>query len=88
MIFGVLPLFVITNLGAPRSILAGIEGSAELISYASRLVSGSLSDKLERGKFLFLLGMLYLQSVNLFFRYLLDGSMLLLLEPLIELAKG
>ena len=45
MILGVLPLFIITNLGASKSILGGIEGSAELIGYASRLVSGSLSDK-------------------------------------------
>src|SRR3982074_1416688 len=56
MILGVLPLFIITNLGASRSILGGIEGSAELISYASRLVSGSLSDKLGKRKIFVLAG--------------------------------
>ncbi len=56
MILGVLPLFIITNLGASRSIFGGIEGSAELISYASRLVSGSLSDKLGKRKIFVLAG--------------------------------
>ena len=56
MILGVLPLFIITNLGASRSIFGGIEGSAELISYASSLVSGSLSDKLGKRKIFVLAG--------------------------------
>ena len=53
MILGVLPLFIVNNLGASRAILGAIEGSAELISYGFRMVSGSLSDKLEREKYLF-----------------------------------
>ena len=66
MILGILPLFIVTNLGAPRAILGGIEGSAELISYAFRMVSGSLSDKLKKERFLFLQAMLYLQLASPF----------------------
>ncbi len=56
MILGILPLFIVTNLGAPKAVLGGIEGSAELISYAFRLVSGSLSDKLGKRKIFVLAG--------------------------------
>jgi len=56
MILGILPLFIVNNLGAPKAILGGIEGSAELISYAFRMVSGSLSDKLGKRKIFVLAG--------------------------------
>jgi len=56
MILGILPLFIVTNLGAPKAILGGIEGSAELISYGFRMVSGSLSDKLGKRKIFVLAG--------------------------------
>jgi hypothetical protein len=45
MILGVLPLFVVKDLGASRAILGAMEGSAELSSYVLRMVSGSLSDR-------------------------------------------
>jgi sugar phosphate permease len=56
MILGILSLFIVTNLGAPKAILGGIEGSAELISYAFRMVSGSLSDRLRKRKIFVLTG--------------------------------
>lgn len=56
MISGVLPLFIVTELGASRAILGAIEGSAELVSYGFRLISGSLSDKLGRRKIFILAG--------------------------------
>jgi MFS family permease len=56
MISGMLPSFIVSELGASKAILGGIEGSAELVSYAFRLVSGSLSDKLRRRKIFILLG--------------------------------
>ncbi len=56
MILGVLPLFLINNLGASRAILGAIEGSAELTSYAFRMVSGSLSDKVRKRKIFVLIG--------------------------------
>jgi MFS family permease len=56
MILGILPLFVVTNLGASRAILGAIEGSAELVSYAFRMVSGSLSDKIGKRKLFVLIG--------------------------------
>ncbi len=56
MISGMLPLFIITELGASRAILGAIEGSAELVGYGFRLVSGSLSDKVRRRKIFILVG--------------------------------
>jgi MFS family permease len=56
MILGILPLFIVNNLGASRAILGSIEGSSELISYAFRLFSGSLSDKLQKRKIFVLIG--------------------------------
>src|SRR5919206_347633 len=56
MVLGILPLFIVTNLGASKAILGSIEGSAELISYAFRMVSGSLSDKLGKRKIFVLAG--------------------------------
>lgn len=45
MVLGVLPFFIISTLGASRAILGAIEGSAELVSYAFRMVSGAMSDR-------------------------------------------
>jgi hypothetical protein len=56
MILGILPLFIVTNLGASKEILRGIEGSAELVSYAFRMISGALSDKLRKRKIFVLIG--------------------------------
>jgi MFS family permease len=56
MILGILPLFVVTNLGASRTILGAMEGSAELVSYAFRMFSGSLSDKVGKRKIFVLIG--------------------------------
>lgn len=56
MISGMLPSFIVTELGASKALLGGIEGSAELVSYAFRLISGSLSDKLRRRKIFILFG--------------------------------
>lgn len=56
MVLGILPLFVVTNLGASRIILGAMEGSAELVSYALRMVSGSLSDKVGKRKIFVLVG--------------------------------
>jgi MFS family permease len=56
MISGMLPSFIVTELGASKALLGAIEGSAELVSYAFRLVSGSLSDKLRRRKIFILFG--------------------------------
>lgn len=55
-ILGILPLFIVNNLGASRATLGGIEGSAELISYTFRMILGSLSDKLGKRKIFVLAG--------------------------------
>ena len=56
MILGILPLFIVTTLGAPKAVLGAIEGSAELIGYGFRMVSGSLSDRLGKRKIFVLAG--------------------------------
>ena len=56
MVLGILPFFIVNNLGASRAILGAIEGSAELVSYAFRMVSGSLSDKVGKRKIFILAG--------------------------------
>jgi MFS family permease len=50
MVLGVLPFYIVSTLGASRALLGAIEGSAELTSYAFRMVSGSLSDKVGKRK--------------------------------------
>jgi len=47
---GILPLFIVTNLGASRAILGAIEGSAELVLCLQNWVSGSLSDRVGKRK--------------------------------------
>lgn len=56
MILGILPLFIVSNLGASKAILGAIEGSAELVSYAFRMISGSLSDTFGKRKIFILAG--------------------------------
>jgi MFS family permease len=56
MVLGVLPLFIVSTLGASRALLGAIEGSAELTSYAFRMVSGSLSDKVGKRKVFIIAG--------------------------------
>jgi len=56
MVLGVLPLFITSSLGASRAIPGTIEGSSELTSYAFRIVSGSLSDRIRRRKIFIIAG--------------------------------
>ncbi|RLG40956.1 MAG: hypothetical protein DRO05_05165 [Thermoproteota archaeon] len=46
MILGVLPVFIIEELGASRAILGLIDGVADVLNYFFRIVSGLISDKL------------------------------------------
>lgn len=50
MIFGVLPIFIIDELGAGKAFLGVIEGLGESVGYGSRTVSGSISDFFGRRK--------------------------------------
>lgn len=56
MILGVLPTFIVNNLGASRAILGVIEGSSELTSYVFRMIAGTLSDKFRKRKIFVLIG--------------------------------
>ncbi|RLE82188.1 MAG: hypothetical protein DRJ51_02190 [Thermoprotei archaeon] len=56
MVLSLIPVFIVYELGASRGILGIIEGLAESLSYALRLVSGVISDKLRRRKAIIFLG--------------------------------
>jgi MFS family permease len=56
MILGVLPLFIVRELGATALVLGFIEGVAEAINYFFRVLAGVMTDKIGRRKPLVLLG--------------------------------
>ena len=56
MIFGILPVFMIDELGLGKGIFGFIEGLGESVGYGSRTFSGALSDKIGRRKPLVFLG--------------------------------
>lgn len=56
MILGVLPYFVVVELGATKALLGLMEGAAEFLNYLFRVFSGVISDRLGRRKPLVLLG--------------------------------
>ena len=56
MILGILPLFIINQLGASIRTLGLIEGVAEFLGYVSRTFSGALSDKFGKRKPFIILG--------------------------------
>lgn len=56
MTFSVLPVFIVKDLGATKTILGLIEGSGEATGYVFRLLSGTLSDRLGKRKLLIFLG--------------------------------
>ncbi len=56
MILGVLPFFIVKDLGGSAAVLGLIEGVAEAANYLFRVFSGLLTDKIARRKPLVLLG--------------------------------
>lgn len=56
MILSILPLFIINELGATKTILGLVEGSGEFTSYLLRAFSGAISDKIGKRKFLIIIG--------------------------------
>ncbi len=56
MILGVLPLFVINDLGATKALLGLMEGAAESLNYFFRTFSGVISDRIAKRKPLVILG--------------------------------
>jgi len=55
MIFGILPLFIIDDLGAGKAILGLVEGMGEAVGHSTRTISGSISDQVGKRKSLILL---------------------------------
>src|SRR5437868_5440489 len=56
MVFGLLPLFLTGPLGASKTLLGFIEGTAEMLGYTVRMASGTVSDRLEKRKSIVLIG--------------------------------
>ena len=56
MILGVLPFFIVAQLGASAAVLGLIEGSAEASNYMFRVFAGVLTDRIAKRKPLVLLG--------------------------------
>jgi MFS family permease len=56
MILGVLPFYIVTELGATAGILGLIEGIAEAVNYLFRVFAGVVTDKIGKRKPLVLLG--------------------------------
>lgn len=56
MVFGILPIFMIDELGVGKAVLGLVEGMGESVGYGSRTVSGAISDKVGKRKPLILLG--------------------------------
>ena len=56
LIHGLLPLFLVLNLGASAAVLGLVEGIAEATAQISRVFSGWLSDRLGRRKALTVAG--------------------------------
>jgi len=56
MILGILPVYVVQELGATRAVLGLREGIAEMVNYMFRLISGVISDKLGKRKLFVFIG--------------------------------
>ena len=56
MVFGLLPLFLTGQLGASRTLLGLVEGTAEMLGYTVRMTSGTVSDRVQKRKPLVLIG--------------------------------
>ena len=63
MILGILPLFIIGQLGASIRTLGLIEGVAEFFSYVSRTFSGALSDKFGKEEAVHYIGLFYFDTL-------------------------
>jgi len=56
MVFALLPLFVVDELGANSVLLGLMEGTADAVNYTFRVVSGLITDKIARRKPLLVIG--------------------------------
>ena len=56
MVFALLPLFVVDELGANSVLLGLMEGTADAVNYTFRVVSGFITDKIARRKPLLVIG--------------------------------
>jgi MFS family permease len=88
MVLGVLPIFVVKDLGASRAILGAMEGSAELTSYVVRMISGSLSDKLGKRKIFVVIGYTLSTISKPFFFWSSEWSIVFIIRVIDRIGKG
>jgi MFS family permease len=88
MVLGVLPIFVVKDLGASRAILGAMEGSAELTSYVVRMISGSLSDKLGKRKIFVVIGYTLSTISKPFFFWSSEWSNVFIIRVIDRIGKG
>ncbi len=88
MILGVLPAFVVVELRATRAALGVMEGLAEFLNYAFRLVSGALSDRLGRRKPIIFLGYLMSTLAKPLFAFTASWPQAVAVRALDRLGKG
>lgn len=88
MIYGVLPVFLVTVLGASSATVGLIEGTAEATTSLVKIISGSLSDRIGRRKPLVVAGYA-LSAVNkLLFPLAASAAMVLLARVCDRIGKG
>jgi MFS family permease len=88
MILGVLPFFIIRELGATAAILGIIEGLAEAVNYFFRVISGVLTDKVGRRKPFVLLGYALSSIAKPFFAITSAWSQAFIIRTLDRSGKG
>lgn len=88
MVLGVLPVFLVGELGLTRSALGLIEGSAEATSYVFRMFSGVISDRLNRRKLLVLVGYFLSTVVKPLFALSASGLQALTIRLFDRVGKG
>ena len=88
MILGVLPFFVVVELGATKAMLGLMEGTAEFLNYVFRVFSGVISDRLGRRKPLVLLGYGFSTFAKPLFAFATSWADVLVVRLADRLGKG
>ena len=88
MILGILPVYVVQELGATRAALGLMEGIAEMTNYMFRLISGVLSDKLGKRKLFVFIGYAFSGIAKPMFAFAKTWLDALIVRTLDRLGKG
>lgn len=88
MIFGILPMFIIDELGAGKTVLGIVEGMGESVGYGTRTVSGTISDKIGKRKSLILLGYGLSTLAKPFFAITISAAQVVSIRVTDRIGKG